>query len=246
MLGIAVCTIKYLVALCDWSGISLHVVHACDAKIYIDDLGPWILGGLIPSCTIKLSEWWLSTRIIQAFDSVLQDKFKFLKRLSPFGTVRRIPQLPPAEQHNQIYILKRATAFVDTRDDIETKIGRFSRHLNPLMTEAGLWRDKFIISEYGLINLTAAAKAKLQSQLQDTERAHKEVLVELERMRETMERMEEKHAKLPRLKSRLSVHPLLWLSTLKSLTMETCHLVLASACQQRGLLVDVRGDPVTW
>ncbi|KAG0708851.1 DENN domain-containing protein [Suillus ampliporus] len=314
MLGIAVCTIKYLVELRGWSGIALPAVHARDAKIYIDDPGPWILGlatearysvragpevcvvdldinylscpspppGVVsakqqrdkyrqrlltafephyhpdhsvpsefkeafpagrfrPVCkiqakrggetaavadTIKPPEWWHSTRIIQAFDSVLQDKFKkpsFLKRLSSFGGARRIPKLTPAEQHIQLSIRKRATAFVDARDDLETKIGRLSRRLNFLMTEADLWRDKFVTFEQyaerlsaeagqlrskigkeqretkrlsGLVNFTAAEKAKLQTQLQDTERAHKEALVELERMRETMERMEEERAEM--------------------------------------------------
>jgi hypothetical protein len=36
------------------------------------------------------------------------------------------------------------------------------------------------------------------------------------------------------------------MSALKSLTRETCHPVQAPACQRRGLLADVRGDPVTW
>lgn len=314
MLGIAVCTIKYLVELRGWSGIALPSVHARDAKIYIDDPGPWILGlatearysvrpsaevcvvdldinylscpspppGVVsakqqrdkyrqrlliafephyhpdhsvpsefkeafpagrfrPVCkiqakrggetaavadTIKAPEWWHSTRIIQAFDSVLQDKFKkpsFLKRISSFGAARRIPKLTPAEQHIQLSIRKRATAFVDARDDLETKIGRLSRRLNFLMTEADLWRDKFVTFEQyaerlsaeagqlrskigkeqretkrlsGLVHLTAAEKAKLQTQLHDTEVAHKEALVELERMRETMERMEEERAEM--------------------------------------------------
>ena len=44
MLGIAVNTIKYLVELRGWSGIALPAVHSRDAKIYIDDPGPWIMG----------------------------------------------------------------------------------------------------------------------------------------------------------------------------------------------------------
>lgn len=47
----------------------------------------------------------------------------------------------------QLSIRKRATAFVDARDDLETKIGRLSRRLNFLMTESDLWRDKFITFE---------------------------------------------------------------------------------------------------
>lgn len=101
-----------------------------------------------------------------------------------------MPQLTVAEQHIQLSIRKRATAFVDARDDLETKIGRLSRRLNFLMTEADLWRDKFVTFEQyaeklsmeadqlrgkigkeqretkrlsGLVTLTAAEKAKLQS-----------------------------------------------------------------------------------
>ena len=44
MLGIAVLTIKYLVELRGWNGIALTAVHSRDAKIYIDDPGPWIIG----------------------------------------------------------------------------------------------------------------------------------------------------------------------------------------------------------
>ncbi|KAH0838307.1 DENN domain-containing protein [Lanmaoa asiatica] len=314
MLGVAVSTIKYLVELRGWNGIALPAVHARDAKIYIDDPGPWILGlatearysvrpapevcvidldinylscpspppGIVstkqqrekyrqrllaafephyhpdhsipsefkeafpagrfrPVCkvqakrggemaavadTIKPPEWWHSTRIIQAFDAVLEDKFRkpsLLKRLSLFGTARRLPRLTVAEQHIQLSIRKRATAFVDARDDLETKIGRLSRRLNFLMTEADLWRDKFVTFEQyaeklsgeaeqlrgkigkeqretkrlsGLVTLTAAEKAKLQSRLVDTELAHKDALIELERMRDTMERMEQERAEM--------------------------------------------------
>ncbi|RXW22953.1 hypothetical protein EST38_g2921 [Candolleomyces aberdarensis] len=308
MLGIAVNTIKYLVELRGWSGIALPAVHSRDAKIYIDDPGPWIMGlstearysvrpsqevcvcdldinylscpspppGIIstkqqrekyrtrllsafeshyhpdhcvpsefkeafpagrfrPVCKIqakrgassaavadqiKPPDWWHSTRIIQAFDSVLADKFKkpsFLKRITSFATPRKAPRLTIAEQHIQHSIRKRATAFVDARDELETKIGRLSRRLNFLMTESDLWRDKFSTFEQyaeklsveanqlrtkinkeqretkrlsGLVTLTAAEKAKLQKELRETEGAHREATLELERMKETMERME--------------------------------------------------------
>lgn len=145
--------------------------------------------------TIKPPEWWHSTRIIQAFDMVLQDKLRkpsLLKRISSFGSVRRPPQLSAAEQHIQLSIRKRATAFVDARDDLETKIGRLSRRLNFLMTESDLWRDKFVTFEQyaeklsieagelrskinkeqretkrlsGLVTLTASEKHKLESRM---------------------------------------------------------------------------------
>ncbi|KAI0756974.1 AEX-3 domain-containing protein [Daedaleopsis nitida] len=314
MLGIAVLTIKYLVELRGWSGVALSSVHSRDAKIYIDDPGPWIIGlatetryavrpppevcavdldinylncaspppGVVstkqqreryrqkllaafephyhpdhcvpsefkeafpagrfrPVCKIqakrgaastavadmvKPPEWWHSTRIIQAFDSVLAEKMKkpsLLKRISSFGSVRAPPRLSVAEQHIQLSIRKRASAFVDARDDLETKIGRLSRRLNFLMTESDLWRDKFVTFEQyaeklsveagdlrakinkeqretkrlsSMITLTAAEKSKLQNQLQDTERAHKAAMDELEAMRSTMEKMEEERAEM--------------------------------------------------
>ncbi|KAJ4486134.1 DENN domain-containing protein [Lentinula aciculospora] len=308
MLGIAVMTIKYLVELRGWNGIALPAVHSRDAKIYIDDPGPWIIGlatearysvrpspevcicdldinsvncmspppGCVstkqqrekyrqrlqtafdqhyhpdhsipvefkeafpagrfrPLCKIqakrgasaaavadqiKPPEWWHSTRIIQAFDSVLQEKYKkpsLLRRIGMFGAVRRPPQLTASEQMIQLSIRKRATAFVDARDDLETKIGRLSRRLNFLMTESDLWRDKFVTFETyaeklsaeanqlrakinkeqretkrlsGLVTMTAAEKSKLQNQLKETESAHQEALNEMVKMKENMETME--------------------------------------------------------
>ncbi|TFY54314.1 hypothetical protein EVJ58_g8934, partial [Rhodofomes roseus] len=314
ILGIAVHTIKYLVELRGWSGVALSTVHSRDAKIYVDDPGPWIIGlatearycvrpppevcvvdldinylncpapptGTVstkqqrdkyrqrlltafephyhpdhcvpsefkeafpagrfrPVCKIqakrgaastavadmvKPPEWWHSTRIIQAFDSVLADKLKkpsLLKRISSFGSVRAPPRLTAAEQHIQMSIRKRATAFVDARDELETKIGRLSRRLNFLMTESDLWREKFVSFEHyaeklsmeaselrskinkeqretkrlsSVITLTAAEKMKLQSQLRDTEDAHNNALKELEQMRDMMEKMEEERTEM--------------------------------------------------
>ncbi|KAF8922558.1 AEX-3 domain-containing protein [Mucidula mucida] len=314
MLGIAVLTIKYLVELRGWNGIALPAVHSRDAKIYIDDPGPWIMGlatearysirpaaeicvcdldinyvscpspppnvvstkqqrekyrqrllsafeshyhpdhsvpsefkeafpagRFRPVCKIqakrgassaavadqiKAPDWWHSTRIIQAFDSVLQDRYKkpsFLKRIGMFGSVKRPPQLTAAEQLIQLSIRKRATAFVDARDDLETKIGRLSRRLNFLMTESDLWRDKFVTFEQyaeklsaeanqlrakinkeqretkrlsGLVTLTAVEKSKLQNQLKDTENAHKDAMLELETMKDTMDKMEQERAEM--------------------------------------------------
>lgn len=167
-------------------------------------------------------------------------KPSLFKRISSFGVPKRPPQLSVAEQLIQHSIRKRATAFVDARDDLETKIGRLSRRLNFLMTESDLWRDKFVTFEQyaeklsaeaqqlrtkinkeqreakrlsGLVTLTAVEKTKLQtrkspyflvsskllmliSELRDTESAHKEATLELERMRETMEKMEQERAEM--------------------------------------------------
>lgn len=85
-----------------------------------------------------------------AFDAVLQNKMKkpsLFNRISSLGVARHPPQLSAMEQLVQLSIRKRATAFVNARDDLETKIGRLSRHLNFLMTESDLWRDKFVTFE---------------------------------------------------------------------------------------------------
>jgi nicotinamide N-methyltransferase len=106
------------------------------------------------------------------------------------GALKPPAQLTAAEQLIQLSIRKRATAFVDARDDLETKIGRLSRRLNFLMTESDLWRDKFVTFESyaeklsveaselrakmskeqkearrlsGLVTSTSVEKAKLQS-----------------------------------------------------------------------------------
>lgn len=261
---IAVMTIKYIVELRGWNGIALPAVHARDAKIYVDDPGPYIIGfptearyavrppsevcvvdldinylncatpppGVVstkqqrdkyrqiiltafgpnyhsdhgvpselkeafpagrfrPICKIqakrgaastavadmiKAPEWWHSTRIIQAFDLVLQDKFKkpsLFKRISSFGTYRRPPQLSAAELLIQLSIRKRATAFVDARDDLETKIGRLSRRLNFLMTESDLWRDKFVTFEQYAEKLSLEAqelRAKVNKEQREAKR----------------------------------------------------------------------------
>lgn len=90
-----------------------------------------------------------------------------------FGSVRRPPQLTAAEQLIQLSIRKRATAFVDARDDLETKIGRLSRRLNFLMTESDLWRDKFVTFEQYAEKLSAEAnqlRAKINKEQRETKR----------------------------------------------------------------------------
>ncbi|PVF93803.1 hypothetical protein CPB86DRAFT_767097, partial [Serendipita vermifera] len=235
MLGIAVSTIKYLVELRGWSGIALQAVHSRDAKIYLEDPGPWILGlateakyvtqispevcvcdldinyvnchappaghvstkarrdryrrtllgafdayfhpdHSIPSEfkeafpagrfrpvvriqsrrgaasnvgteAIKAPEWWNWTRVVGAFNEVLQDRDKPLslfKRITSIRGPKRQAKLSPAELLIQLSLRKRAAAFVDARDDLETKIGRLSRRLNFLLTESDLWREKFV------------------------------------------------------------------------------------------------------
>jgi nicotinamide N-methyltransferase len=44
MLGIAVSTFRYLLDLRGWTGLALPAVHCRDARIYVEDPGPWIIG----------------------------------------------------------------------------------------------------------------------------------------------------------------------------------------------------------
>lgn len=100
-------------------------------------------------------------------------KPSLLKRISSFGSVRPPPRLTQAEQHIQLSIRKRATAFVDARDDLETKIGRLSRRLNFLMTESDLWRDKFVSFEQYAEKLSIEAgdlRTKINKEQRETKR----------------------------------------------------------------------------
>ncbi|KDN50242.1 hypothetical protein RSAG8_01578, partial [Rhizoctonia solani AG-8 WAC10335] len=302
MLGIAVSTIRYLVEMRGWSGIALPIVHAPpkhvpivharDAKIYLEDPGPWLMGlstearyiartapevcvvdldinyvncaspppGAVstkqqrdklrkillgafdqfyhpdntippefkeafpagrfrPLCkiqskrgsstavvaeSIKAPEWWHQTKVLQAFD-----------------TTHSITSA--AEQLIQRSIRKRATAFVDARDDLETKIGRLSRRLNFLMSESELWREKFVAFEgyaeklsaeaaelrqkvgkeqresrrlSGLVSVSAQEKERLASMLATKENQHQAALTELESMRQNMDEMERERAQM--------------------------------------------------
>ncbi|KAF8324720.1 AEX-3 domain-containing protein [Cantharellus anzutake] len=314
MLGIAVCTIKYLCELRGWNGVSMPTVHARDAKIYLEDPGPWIIGmptetryittilpevcvcdldinyvncsapplGVVsvraqrdksrrtlmaafnsyfhpdhsipsefkeafpagrfrPLCKIttkkgntstpvaeiiRAPDWWHQTRVVQAFDAVLRDKYKkpsLFKRLMMLGQVKPPSSLTPAERFIQSSIRKRASAFVDARDDLETKIGRLSRRLNFLMTESELWRQKFVsFEEYAealsseaaelrakinkeqreskrlsaQVTITSQEKEVLKQKLAQTEAEHNQALIELERMREEMEEMERERSQM--------------------------------------------------
>ena len=71
---------------------------------------------------------------------------------------KRPPRLTSAEQQIQLSIRKRTAAFVDARDDLETKIGRPSRRLNFLITESDLWREKFVTFEHYAEKLSDEAK----------------------------------------------------------------------------------------
>lgn len=126
--------------------------------------------------SIKAPEWWHQTKVLQAFDAVLKDRSRkpsLLKRLTMVGMGKRQAQLSAAEQLVQHSIRKRATAFVDARDDLETKIGRLSRRLNFLMGESELWREKFVAFEGYAEKLSAEAselRAKIGKEQRESRR----------------------------------------------------------------------------
>ena len=314
MLGVAVSTIKYLVELRGWSGITLPAVHTRDAKIFLEDPGPWIIGMAAEAryvvrvapevCLVDLDinyvnctapppgaisvkahrekyrrqlsaafdsyfhpdysipsefkeafpagrfrsvakiqsrrgasssvsveniappEWWHWTKVVQAFSEVLQARDKkpsLIKRMTNLRRPKKQAKLTPAELLVQLALRKRASAFVDARDDLETKIGRLTRRLNFLLTESDLWREKFVTFEQyaeklsneatdlrakigkeqreskrltSLVTMTAQEKAKLACQLADTEGAHRAAVEELERMKNMMEKMEDERASM--------------------------------------------------
>ncbi|KAJ7786304.1 hypothetical protein B0H16DRAFT_1489998 [Mycena metata] len=279
MLGIAVSTIKYLVELRGWNGLAQPAVHSRDAKIYVEDPGPWIMavrpapevcvcdlscpspppgavsvkqqrekyrqkllaafdshyhpdhirsqfkeafpaGRFRPVCKIqakrgassaavaeqiKPPEWWHSTRIIQAFDQVLQDKAKKPSFSSALARLaRRSVRLSSLPRNSSS-----STRFASARRRLWMRGTIWRRRSG--VCRSDLWRDKFVTFEQyaeklsaeatqlrtkinkeqretkrlsGLVTLTAAEKSRLQNR------------IELERMRETMERMEQERAEM--------------------------------------------------
>ncbi|KAI0764430.1 hypothetical protein BC629DRAFT_1442960 [Irpex lacteus] len=123
---------------------------------------------------------------------------------------------------NKHSIRKRAMEYVDDR---EIKIGRFFPRLNFLMNGPDLWTrgDKFVTFEQyveklsveandlrgkinreqkeskilsSMITMTTVAKAKHQNRLVETKSVHKDALLELEKMKDTMKRMEPERAEM--------------------------------------------------
>ncbi len=107
-------------------------------------------------------------------------KPSLFKRLTMLGQVKPPSGLTPAERFIQSSIRKRASAFVDARDDLETKIGRLSRRLNFLMTESELWKQKFVsFEEYAEALSTEAAelRSKINKEQRESKRLSAQVTV---------------------------------------------------------------------
>ena len=102
-------------------------------------IGPVLLEPLMRFSSIGCVFAWHHDRSCSLF--FIQDKpISLLKRIANIRKPSRQAKLSPAELLIQMALRKRASAFVDARDDLETKIGRLSRRLNFLLTESDLWR----------------------------------------------------------------------------------------------------------
>ncbi|KAF8873029.1 hypothetical protein BD779DRAFT_1679434 [Infundibulicybe gibba] len=172
-----------------------------------------------PVCKIQAKRGASSTA---AFDTVLQGKFKkptLLKRISVFGATKRSPQPTAAEQLIQHSIRKHATAFLDARDDLETKIGHLSRRLNFLMTESDLCAEANQL--WVKINKEQKETKRLPGlncmsflleifiivlELKNTEMMHRDAISELEKMEpERAEMVAEVEAQIERALASMAV-----------------------------------------
>lgn len=95
--------------------------------------------------------WWDEVKVMQAFDRMLADKNKkpsFIKRItssSSDSAGKGGPQKPisPGERLARAAMRRRASQFVDARDDMEGKLGRLSRRLAFLVHESDVWKERF-------------------------------------------------------------------------------------------------------
>ena len=103
-------------------------------------LTPWVeKEGLEVAEIAKYAEWWQWTKVVQAFSEMLRARDKkpsLIKRITTIGQPRKEAELTPAELLMQLSLRKRARAFVDARDDLETKIGRLTAGLTSSLPRA--------------------------------------------------------------------------------------------------------------
>ena len=122
----------------------------------------------------KCAEWWQWTKVVQAFSEMLwaQDKKpSLIKQIMTISQPRKEAELTPAELLVQLSLRKRASAFVDVQDDLETKIGCLTRQLNFLLTESDLWREKFVTFEQYAEKLSSEAtdlRVKISKEQQES------------------------------------------------------------------------------
>ncbi|KAF8575635.1 hypothetical protein K439DRAFT_1623448 [Ramaria rubella] len=124
-----------------------------------------------------------------------------LRCISTLSMAKCTPQLLNTKQLAQLSVHKCTTAFVNVCDDLETKIGHLSCHLDFLMTELDLWCEKFMFimfKHYAEKLSDEAAKLRVKinkgrkEKLRETEGTHCIVIIELEEMCQNIIKMEEK------------------------------------------------------
>ncbi|KAF8578528.1 hypothetical protein K439DRAFT_1621252 [Ramaria rubella] len=101
--------------------------------------------GFVSLIALPLSQL-LANWVMHITKGMLGAKETWMKLINEmFGLIKLIKfKAFNTKQLAQLFIHKCATAFVDVRDDIKTKIGHLSHHLNFLMTKLDLWHEKFM------------------------------------------------------------------------------------------------------
>lgn len=119
---------------------------------------------------IQAPYWWDPQSILGAFDSMLATRsrrpFSIMKLLK--RSEKRLPGLSASEQKTQQAIRTRAAQFVDSRDELETKIGKLNKRLGFLVSKSEQWKSRFEQFESYAERLSAEA-SELRSKI-DRER----------------------------------------------------------------------------
>ncbi|TIC27376.1 hypothetical protein E3Q11_02435 [Wallemia mellicola] len=104
--------------------------------------------GKVPNTIEKVQApyWWDPQSILGAFDSVLATRTKrpfSIMNLLSRSDKRKLPPLSQSEQKTQQAIRTRAAQFVDSRDELETKIGKLNKRLGFLVSKSEQWKSRF-------------------------------------------------------------------------------------------------------
>ncbi|WRT64656.1 uncharacterized protein IL334_001590 [Kwoniella shivajii] len=231
MLNVGVSTLKYIVEMRGWGGITMPMIHARDTTFVIEDPGPYIIG-MPTECRyllapppervlaalghsfpmdrsipmefkvsypkgnfrnfnrftykgerphylgerLKAPSWWRHEVVISAFDKILTDKHKkptLIQRLMKTGMARPQAQLTVGEQLAKAMMRRRASHYVETRDDLELKVAKINRRLLKLIQEGDHWKKQFEMFEKYADRLTVEAnelKTKIERERREAKR----------------------------------------------------------------------------
>ena len=115
---------------------------------------------------VQAPYWWDPQNILGAFDSVLAARTKrpsLIQKLT--RSDKRMPGLTQSELKTQQAIRHRAAQFVDSRDELETKIGRLNKRLGFLVSKSEQWKNRFEQFESYAERLSAEA-AELRNKIE--------------------------------------------------------------------------------